>query len=286
MEAKTSLHCLVLDYRRSGKGLDKVMERIAELVFASPQRFGFECDDEAAEALFRYRHRIAGLADRFEDRGLPFEAYLVSSLRFLSRTVRRNHRREAERQVVCERAESGSSSDEFAPGFEADISCKDTERPRIPLPKDPKMSAAFGSRLVFLFLKCVWDADDADASRVAEAAGVDPAWLGSAATQARRSLEAERGRYERMAASRNRSWCRLRILEARLRDETEQSRRLGLQASLERERSRFARAMEEMRAFKPVVPNSVVARILDVPKGTVDSGLYYLKKARGLKQPS
>jgi hypothetical protein len=51
-----------------------------------------------------------------------------------------------------------------------------------------------------------------------------------------------------------------------------------MEASLERERRRFGRALEELGDMRLIVPNSVVARILGVPKGTVDSGLYYLRR--------
>ena len=108
--------------------------------------------------------------------------------------------------------------------------------------------------------------------------GVDPAWLGAALVQARRSLESERCRYERMLAWRNGSWCRLRMLETRLRSEVDEERRSEIESGIERERGRLERARTEIAGFKPVVPNSVVARILGVPKGTVDSGLYYLKR--------
>ncbi len=283
MKTGSCLHDLVAEYRRSGNGRDEIMEGIASQVYANPRRFGFDGEDEAADALFRYGRRIASLADRFVDRGLPFDAYLVTSLRFLSRTVRRNRRREAERQRVCERAEAELGSQEPAeagPGLCYDPP-EEADKPGLPR-KRGKRAETFASRLVFLYLKCAWDADDSSTRRVAAAAHVDFDWLNSAIAQARRSLDTERARFERMATGRNRSWCRLRILEARLRDEAELSRRIGLQAAVERERSRFERAREGLRLFRPVVPNSMVARILDVPKGTVDSGLYYFKKARGL----
>ncbi|HET7839709.1 MAG TPA: hypothetical protein VFL04_08110 [Rectinemataceae bacterium] len=281
MKDQSGLQELVVEYRRSGRGKDAIMERIAAQIYADPCRFGFDGEDEAAEALLHYGHRIAALPDRFVDRGLPFEAYLATSLRFLSRTVRRNGRREAERRLVCERAlaECPTGEDQGGPDPPSPTALRAAGKMGA---GKGKRALAFASRLVFLYLKCAWDADDASTRRVAEAAGVDLAWLSSATAQARRSLEDERARCERMTASRNRSWCRIRVLEARLMEETDLPRRIRLQASLERERSHFERAREELRLFRPVVPNSVVARILDVPKGTVDSGLYYLKKGRVL----
>jgi DNA-directed RNA polymerase specialized sigma24 family protein len=289
MEEPT-LQELLRSYRAGTAPRERVMERVAGLVYGDPGHFGFDDEDAAADALERHGRRIASLADRFEDRGIAFEAYLRTSLRFLARTIRRQRRRATERELVCERALSG-----FEPGLGTEGSRYGPEgtptfmRPSrgraVPPPSagrpralaEPER-AAFASRLVFLVLKSAWEVDDDLADRVAQASGVDSAWLGSALTQARRSLESERCRYERMESRRNGSWCRLRLLEARLRGEMDEDKRRVFLDAIDRERLRFERARAEIGAFRPVVPNSVVARILGIPKGTVDSGLYYLKK--------
>lgn len=278
----TTLDDLVHAYRTGISTRERVIERVAELVYREPWRYGFDDEDAAADALMKHRERIEALADRFEDRGVGFEVYLSSCLRYLARTMRRERHRAFERDLVCERAGASSAR---SPEIEemhrpwggeleaaAVISARWTRTPA------EAEAAAFASRLVFLALKCAWEVDDELAERVASASGIDPAWLGSALGQARRSLESERCRYERMQGRRNGSWCRLRLLESRLGGETDDNRRRLALAAMERERLRLSRAREEMAAFKPVVPNSVVARILGVPKGTVDSGLYYLKR--------
>jgi hypothetical protein len=276
------VHELVIEYRASGEGKDRIYERVARLLYRDPRRFGFDDEDAAAEALIKHRERISRLVDRFEDRVLPFDAYLATCLRYIARTQRREKRNAAERARVCERSLVAGAAG--AAGAE-EIDSDGCGRPEPPLSglagRTPAAATAFGTRLVFLFVKCAWDADEDSATRVAEAAGVSREWLCSAGAQARRFLEAERARFERMSGRRNGSWCRLRFLETRLREELEQPRREKLSSALERERIRFERARSELRSFRPVVPNAVVARILGVPKGTVDSGLYYLKKRAG-----
>jgi len=290
---KPTLHELVHAYHSGAASKTQILERIAELVYRDPRRFGFDDEDDAAEALYRHGRRIASLADRFEDRGLAFDAYLVSSLRFLARTMRRERRRAAEKEFVCEQASACPSCDQSDPFEKVSLGWWEEEKSPVP-PRSPRAArralphaeeVAFNSRLVFLALKCAWDIDDELLAHVARASGVEIEWLRAALTQARRSLESERCRYERMAARRNGSWCRLRFLEARLGAEADEGRRRSLLEAIGREKENFERARTEMAAFKPVVPNSVVARILGVPKGTVDSGLYYLKRrARAASQ--
>lgn len=281
-----TLQELVLEYQATGSGLEAIGRRVAAELYRDPGRFGFEGEDDAAEALERHRERILGLAGRYVDRGAPFEAYLAVSLRFLARSMRRERRRSKERELVCERAETWDAEAravEAAEGTERPHAAEGeaaagTESAPRPAASRSSSAAALKSRLVFLYLKCAWEADDAETSRVAEAAGVPSDWLAAAAGQSRRFLETERRRFERLRARRDRSWSRLRLLEGRLASECEPPARERLSASIARERENFRRAREAIARFKPIVPNSVVAKILGVPKGTVDSGLYYLKR--------
>jgi len=141
--------------------------------------------------------------------------------------------------------------------------------------------AAYSSRLVYLAVKCAWEIDEVGVAQVAASAGVQREWLSAAVEQARRSLEPERSRVERLILRRNASWCRRRLLEGKLERETDLFRQSRLSTALERERIRSAKIKNELANFRTIVPNSVVARILGVPKGTVDSGLYYLRKRYG-----
>lgn len=277
---RETMQALVLSYQENGEGLELIFDAMARLLLLEPKRFGFEGEDDAAEALFRYRRRLRSLPARYVDHGSSFEAYVVTSLRYLARTMRREGRRHREREIVCERSE----------GWELEVRSLSSGIPRLqdaewtmPRTRHPSASqrAAFKARLVYLYLKCAWEADDEKTARVASAAEVDSGWLCAAMAQALRSLEPERQRHERLVVRRDRSWGRIRLLEARLRDECDGEAKKRIEGSLERERRCLSRAREELRHFRPIVPNSVVARIIGVPKGTVDSGLYYLKRCEG-----
>ena len=237
---KVRLHCLVEDYKAGKLDKEEVFEAIATEIYTSPLRFGFDSEDDAADALCRYRRRIRNLADRYEDRGAPFEAYLVTSLRFLARTMRRERRRDREREYVCEVNEGWNAELNTEEPPWAQPGCLDLPRP----PPAPGRSvptrlelAAFRNRLVFLYLKCAWDADDEKTRLIAAAALVPEDWLAAALAQSLRALETERVRYERLASRRDRTWSRICILEGKLRSEVDADRKLRMKASLDREKT-------------------------------------------------
>jgi hypothetical protein len=295
---ESSLHDLVTAYRASGSGREQIIDRVIGLVYSSHERFGFDDEDDAANALYKYRARIGKLVDRFEDRGLPFDAYLVASLRYLAKTVRRERKKARERESVCEStaglAFEGSAARDPALESQALDTVHDEgvafaragakRRPRARggfLRCGASEAAAYSSRLVYLAIKCAWEIDEAGIARVAACAGVERAWLAAAVEQARRSLESERARVEALTQRRNASWCRQRLLEARIAAESDSYRLERLEAARDRELGRFDRIQHEISSLRTVVPNSLVARILGVPKGTVDSGLFYLRKHYG-----
>lgn len=277
---ETDLNSLVAVYQSSGLGQELILAGIAAKLYREPRRYGFEGEDEAAEALFHYRRRIIGLADRYIDRGPPFEVYLLTSLRFLARTVRRERRKEQEREIVCERSERWSiesrSSGPFPPRPGGDVAGAPEGRP-LGRGRSRPEAEALRKRLVFLYLKCAWEASDEATERVARAASVPADWLAAASAQCLRFLESERRRFEALEGKRDRSWAKLCMLEEKRHGELEPGRRAWLDAAIGTERERFQRAVAELKTFRPIVPNSVVARVLGVPKGTVDSGLYYLR---------
>ncbi len=284
------LHELVCAYKASGQGLEAIFSRIAADIYREPRRYGFDSEDDVAEAFERYRERIRGFPARYVDKGVPFDAYLTVSLRFIARSMRRLRRQSLERDIVCERAErwnveTGEHVMTPCQDLSATYDSREVEElfVRLGLGKGEAgaiRAEAFRSRLVYLYLKCAWSADDEDTLRVASIAGVQADWLAAVVAQARRYLEHERERYERCCLARDRSWSRPRLLEARLCDEVEPARRERLTAKIGRERARYAAARAKFSNMRPLVPNAVVARILGVPKGTVDSGIYYLKRLK------
>jgi hypothetical protein len=298
-----TLQELVFSYRLSGEGKERIMERVAALVYSSHAKFGFDDEDAAADALLKHRGRIIKLVDRFEDRGIPFDACLAASLRYLAKTVRRERRQVTDRELVCESAVIAGSGhgdgSEDSYGGEDGVGWPErlgAEELRPAPRRRPRARggsvrcgamerAAYSSRLVYLAIKCAWEIDEGDVARVAASAGVGREWLAAAVEQARRSLQSERSRVESLTERLNASWCRQRLLEGKLGRESDPYRRSGLSASLERERARCLRAKAELSRLRTVVPNSVVARILGVPKGTVDSGLYYLRRHYGPRVP-
>jgi hypothetical protein len=76
----------------------------------------------------------------------------------------------------------------------------------------------------------------------------------------------------------NTLWIRLRVLEIRLETSLLKNEKECIACSLDRCRQRYIRLLEKRKHQKSLVSNELISELLGVPKGSVDSGLFYLKK--------
>jgi hypothetical protein len=254
---------------------------LAEDVFSRPRHFGFESGDEAAEAFLCYKVRLRTIIRKSRTISGNPGAYIDSCLRFLAKSVRRSHRKKEISDLVL--ASSGGSDDCLAlvssPGpAEEDL---------------PESAEAFSDiapswflarlrsrekRLLFLALKCAWEIDADLEEKVARRIGVPSLWLCGLLHQARASVEGSRECLVRLHERKNALWVKSRLLESQLEDrDLSPDLRLSLERRAVLCRSQYLVLQERISKYKLLVSNRVVAEILRVPKGSVDSGLFYLR---------
>jgi len=77
---------------------------------------------------------------------------------------------------------------------------------------------------------------------------------------------------------RNTAFAAIRLLETELKDEVDPGKRADAEEALVRMRKRMHSAMQRMSRVGLSPTNLEISKVLGVPKGTVDSGLYWLKR--------
>ena len=271
---------------------------ITSRLFRAPERFGFASEDDAADALAKNWKKLGGVAKSMKSDPERGEAsvdagpYVDTCLRWLAKTERRNRKRREERETasscgevweireaMSEWGSVGGQETEFASARLCRNSVAD-----IPARYFMSSLCVESRRIIFLYLKCAWEADDALTLRVARRTGVPFPWLANMAERARRHLEPERARIDRLNSSMNTVWLRIRVAEKRIAEDPDSRHRAELEARLARDRQRYEKLTVQRGAIRPIVPNSEVAKLLGVPKGTVDSGIYYLRASKSLQR--
>lgn len=260
-----------------------ILLSLAGKVFSCPRRYGFSSGDEAAEAFIRYKKRLRSIIRKSGDIHDNKDAYMDSCLRFLAKSVQRSFRRKELSDFVLESAGEGSNC------VAAQTDCSLESRPSMAGDSERFISSISPSyflarmgaeekRLLYLVIKCAWEMDDVMAEKAAARIGVPILWLCALLHQASASLEPSRLCLARMNERGNAMWVRLRLIEAELRgDNVRPERREKLLESAGRCRKRYKALLERKGRYRILVSNRAIAELLRIPKGSVDSGLFYLK---------
>ena len=260
-----------------------VLQSIVAKVFSCPGRFGFSSGDEAAEAFLRYKARLRSIILKSREISGNKEAYIDSCLRFLARSVQRSQRKKEMLDIVLE-----ISGDMGGQAFQSSLP---SSQPQEPIDGETerfianiapscflaRMNAE-EKRLLYLVVKCAWEVDDSIAEKSARRLGLPVLWLCSLLHQARSSLEPSRLYLSRLNEKINSLWVRTRMIEALLReDNLRPERKAQLLRSSALCRARYESLLEKKSRCRLLVPNRIIAELLRIPKGSVDSGLFYLK---------
>jgi DNA-directed RNA polymerase specialized sigma24 family protein len=261
----------VLQYQKTREGLHDIVNEIGPRIYQFPRRtMGW--DEDACGEFYVFIHpRLIRLLDRFRNQGKPFESYLWAVLGWQLRNFARERNRDEQRWRVSLRMDPAAVVEADAdPVPEASLTSAAVAR--------CVQSAADRRNFLFLALKCSRLSDAENAPVLARIAGVTPAVLVTLVAELRDARGARECRHEMFRCRRNKAFAAIRLLEHELAAEVEPQKRASLQKALGRTRLRMRTAMQRMSRVGLAPTNLEIARALGVPKGTVDSGLYWLKR--------
>lgn len=274
----------VLQYQRTGRGREELVREITERAYRFPRRSMGWDEDACGDFLLYVYPRLAGLLDRFQDLGRPFEPYLISMLAW---NLKSFARRKAEARAcggadlrivgIDKAAEEGTQDppDPHGAPSPVDRPSMDPDAVRRTLQRLPRNGR---KHFLFLLLKCMRSLDPDDLRVLAAAAGVGPGELARILDGLAARLARKESRLEMLRVRRNRAYSLARCLEVRIASEPDERRRESLRVRLEAANRCMRNAMGRMARVGTAPSNREIAEVLGVPKGTVDSGLFWVKR--------
>ena len=266
----------VLQYQKTRAGLHDLVSTLAPRVYQFPRRkMGW--DEDACGEFYVFVHpRLLRLLDRFNDQGKPFESYLSAVLNWQLRNFARDRKRGERSWNVSLRLDAGDPGEETKEEDSLEPAAEALHLPErfIALIR----SEADHRNFLFMALKCARTIGPENAAALAAVSGVGQDRILGLSASLREMRAPREQRLETFRARRNRAFAQARLLETELLGEVEPERIAVLRASLAKARRRMRVAMSRMARVKLAPTNCEIASVLGIPKGTVDSGLYWLKR--------
>ncbi|HEY9053262.1 MAG TPA: hypothetical protein VIO60_00440 [Rectinemataceae bacterium] len=255
--------------------------RLVFKVFKRPRDYGFESQDEAAEAFLRYTSRIGTILKKSKTMLGKSDAYVDTCIRYLAKSLKRSARK---KELLEKSLEVFATPQTFIQTCAEVEPPMDKEENVAPAPGFIQGLSASERRQLYLAVKCAWEIDDSLVTAIGEKLGLSPSWLRELFHRARSRVEAQMRALECYKQRKNSLWVKICLLDSRLTDPTlsQEEHRL-LEERRQRYRRLYFSIQERINKRKLLVSNRDIASMLGVPKGSVDSGLYYLKRQNGRK---
>ncbi len=275
----------VIRYQRSGIGYEEIYREITLIIYHYPKaKYGFS-DDDRGDFLLFIQPRIYPMIKKYSDKGRSFEAYLHYTLKYQIKSYIKQKRQYKLRYGVSKRyefwnADCSELSDAVAENNSDSHyrGAPDIDRLLGDLLYKKKMrKSALRFRLLLLLLKCSEQVSDRHIELVASISGKDIRWLKSCVNELKLLLERRKERRALLIEKRNRLYFQLRCLES----EKSMAGRSPQTGSLDEKILQCSKRLRQIRKAIANVPltacNKDIARLLSLPKGTVDSSLFYIK---------
>lgn len=275
----------VLQYQGTGEGLEELLLFLSPRIYGYPKTRNGWTEDDCGEFFLFFYPRLLRTLQRFNDQGKPFEWYFNSVMRW-QYLVYGRVRRKREKQWTASIAPElwDPPKEQLSEPAKAEGKGGWPELPAAEMARlfrlDPEGRAARRSdrkRLLFWAMKQARSLDEQALARLHELTGFAPAWLAGVAARLKEQLSRREARLSLLIDRRNRAFSCLRLLEQEIGSEPDPERRGRLSRSLARAR-RTLHLSQRRIARIPLRPsNREIAEALGLPKGTVDTSLYWLK---------
>ena len=283
----------VLSGREERGSRRDLIEKISRIVYSYPKKHLKWDDDDVGDFFCTFFPKIEGIIDRFIFTGKPFEAYLASSIRWQLKTfAKKKAMQRAEDRVIKEESQfwymcdlqaqrcypiPGAGSlmvEDHQGGYSAEVSRV------LRIESDGRIGdPAWARRFLYLLLRNVTIIDDSLLEHAAGLSGFEPDYILGCATELRERLEEKKNRCRLLSEKRNTLYIRILQLAGLMSEETESGRRSDYQRQIGLAKNRIKKIDRDLQSSSFLPTHMDIAEVLGVAKGSVDSGLYYLRKA-------
>ena len=229
----------------------------------------FQLDpDEAGNFFCDFYPKIRKLILQFENRGYPFEAYLYTTLRW---------------QVLSYKKKLGSERLErqlftFEPFW--DVHQEEplySEQSSSHTPKELHNSfSTFRKRLIYVALRESEYLDNTLIEAIVDYTHIDRRWFLNCVMALRRKVEDRKQRLEKAQLYHNTCFYRYYIIQLQIQNCNSPAQTQLYHRELLKVRRRLRRVSMQLQKIHVHPTNREIAEVLNIPKGSIDSGIYYV----------
>ena len=273
-----SLNTLVAYYQNTGLGLAEIMKCLALRIYNYPLGKRQASEDDCGEFYLFFYPRLIRTLERFQDRGKPFEWYFNSVLHWHYKVYCARKRKEQTRWAVARNVLFWELPE---PGSETLLPNPDVCSGQKVIPLDRfggSRESTCRKRILLLALKNARQLDDNAVSWISQLTGVKEEHLIGMIERLRANLYKREIRLHKLYRRQNKIFTKIFLLQRDLLWEVDPEIKASLALSLCELRRTLRSVQGKIRRVRLHPSNREIAELLQIPKGTIDTSLYWLRR--------
>ena len=224
--------------------------------------------DEAGNFFCDFYPKIRRLILQFEYRGYPFEAYMYATLRWQILSYKKKlSQQRLDRQLF--------TYDSFWDVHQDEPACSEPIPSRVPRHIHNSFQT-YRKRLIYVALRESEYLDHQLIEALIEYTRVDRRWFLNCVMALRRKVELRRHRLDRTRLYYNSCLYRYYLLQLKVYNSHSPEKQISYRRELDKNRTRLHRVCRQMKKMHIHPTNREIAKVLNVPKGSIDSGIFYI----------
>jgi hypothetical protein len=273
-----SLNSLVAYYQNTGLGLAEIMKRLSLRIYNYPLGKFQASEDDCGEFYLFFYPRLLRTLKHFQDRGKPFEWYFNSVLRWHYKVYCSRKRKDQIRWAVARDVLFWELPEPDLPSSAPAMSSDRCQR-IIPLDRfGGSRESTCRKRILFLALKNARHLDDSAVSWISGLTGIEEEHLIAMVGRLRSNLYKRELRLHKLYRRQNKIFMKIFLFQRDLLWEVDPEIKSELAFSLCELRTTLRSVQRKIRRVRLHPSNREIAELLQVPKGTIDTSLYWLRR--------
>ena len=272
---------MVISYQQGKVSYEAISGHICLYVYDFPRRTKRWDQDRCSDFFVFVHHRLRKMADSFVYSGLPFEAYLNTSLKHqMISFIKKKREKELKEELFCRMCASGTLEDESSFYKIYDTFNYEIKEPAAAY-KNKTGQGRTKRRLFFLALSDPDRLDDESIAQISASTGYSADYINRCCMAVKAKVQQKRDELRRLKEKKSGCFFQILVIQEKIMYESDIEKRLWLEERVQRLRGRIERLSRKIVAKAScLVTHQDLAQVLGVSKGTVDSSIFYLKRKR------
>ncbi len=272
----------MMKYKQTGIGYEDLLKKIGILVYSMMKDKYKMNEDDRSDFFCMFYKKIPNLIKRFEYHGTPFEAYLNVSIRWNIKSFRisKSKYRSIQKAIYKKPFYLIPHENDFTEIIKTDFHISETAKEVLRLEGTKEiLSDTIRKRLLYIYLIESDHIDERIKEGIIRITGYKRKWLETCSEKLKEKVERRLNRIKLIKTRRNTAFLESHILQEKCSFAENNNEKEELKDQINKLRKRIDQMNKDISKAIVRPTHKDIADILQIPKGSIDSGIYYIKNS-------